>query len=401
MPPKHPSLTPQAARDKTAAVKQSALFTFAVSTILLAGCGGTSSPTSSPPPVTALPDYLACMSTTPVDQGSPDEPVITLNGPRVLSLPLGSAYTDAGATATDPTDGNITSKIVVTGLSTLDTSTAGDYLIRFNVTDSAQIHAREAVRVVRVTGGGFVVHTPRDIGSTSAHMAYYEHLPIHYSDDPNQKFPLIVFIHGWGHARFLDPATEQVPLSDLQDIYFDGLFDGATGSWDNSRPFIVLSPQKCVDALTYVESANRLKLFIDYAVNTYQVDPTRIYMGGHSEGSGDTWDYVTNYQQQLAAVFPISGPYGAVSGCELKYTPAWAFNGEADTTVPPQGQIDTVASINACDPPEPAKITIFPGADHNAAVNDVIALYGLGQGDPKYDLYNQPIYDWLLAHSRQ
>jgi len=28
------------------------------------------------------------------------------------------------------------------------------------------------------------------------------------------------------------------------------------------------------------------KLFVDYAVNTYKVDTTRIYMGGHSQGSG-------------------------------------------------------------------------------------------------------------------
>jgi predicted peptidase len=341
------------------------------------------------------------MSTSPIDAGNPNEPVITLKGPRVVNQQLGTPYADAGATAQDSTDGDITSKIIVTGLSSISTSSNGDYLIRYNVTDSIKLTAREVVRVVRVNGNGaFAVHTPHDIGTTGTHMAYWEHLPIHYSDNPNQKFPLIIFIHGWFHARFLDSTDEQVPLSDLENIYFDGIFNGAYATWDNSRPFIVLSPQKCVDALTYGETAYRMKLFIDYAVNTYQVDPTRIYIGGHSEGAGDAWDYLTNYPDQLAAVFPISGGYGTTSGCLLKDTPSWGFNGQDDTVVNPQDYFATINSINACNPPERAKFTILPGADHNGAPTEVLTLSGLGQGVPGYDIYNPSIYDWLLAHSR-
>jgi hypothetical protein len=49
----------------------------------------------------------------PVDAGDPNEPVITLLGSRVVSQPLGVPYVDAGATATDPHDGDLTSRIVV------------------------------------------------------------------------------------------------------------------------------------------------------------------------------------------------------------------------------------------------------------------------------------------------
>jgi len=282
----------------------------------------------------------------------------------------------------------------------VNTGAVGDYMIRYDVTDSQQLPAPEAVRLVRVNTGGFEVQTARDIGSTGAHMGYYEHLPVHYSDDPNQTFPLIVFIHGWGRARFLDAYTEQVPLSNLATVNLAGLINGSYGFWDPSRPFIVLSPQKCLDALTYGVTAARMKLFIDYAIHTYKVDPTRIYMGGHSQGSGDTWDYVTNYPQQLAAVFPISGGYGTSSGCVLKETPAWAFNGQADTTVPYQNQVDTVDSINACNPVERAKVTIIPGAGHDDAETDVLTLSALGQGLAPYDVYDQSIYDWLLNHTR-
>jgi hypothetical protein len=87
-------------------------------------------------------------------------------------------------------------------------------------------------------------------------------------------------------------------------------------------------------------------------------------------------------------------------GCVLKDTPAWAFNGEADTTVPYQTQVDTVNSINSCNPAERARITVLPGVSHNDVEMPVLGLTGLGQGLPAYDIYSQNIFDWLLAHSR-
>ena len=335
---------------------------------------------------------------TPVDSGDANKPVITLLGPRVVSQPLGFVYADAGATARDPHDGDVTSRITVTGLAALDTNTVGDYLIRYNVVNSAQSAAVEVVRMVRVHAGTYKAQTARDIGTTSAHLGYYEHLPVNYSDDPNQKFPLILYQHGWTGARFLNPYTVQAPLSILEGGNLVRLIN--QGPWDDSRPFIVLSPQRCVDPLTFVATAAQTKLFLDYAINTYKVDTSRIYMGGHSQGSGDTWDYVTNYPHQLAAVVPISGGYGTSAGCVLKDTPAWAFNGEADATVPYQTQVETVNSINACSPVERAKITVLPGVSHNDVEMPVLGLTGLGQGLPAYDTYNQNIFDWLLAHSR-
>jgi predicted esterase len=372
----------------------------AASLLVAGACGGGGSrsapPQAAPLPVDPL--YSACTSAEPVDPGIPDEPVITLRGSRVVNHPLGSDYRDAGATARDPHDGDITRQIRVTGLADLDTRVAGDYLIRYDVTDSAKLAAAEVVRIVRVHSGRFTAQTARDIGSTGAHMGYYEHLPVHYGDDPDRKFPLIVFIHGWGGARFLDPHTVQAPLSILES---SGLVDLiASGRWDDARPFIVLSPQKCVDSLTFGLTASRMKLFIDYALRTYSVDPARVYLAGHSQGSGDTWDYVNNYPRQLAAVVPISGGYGASVGCVLAETPAWAFNGSADQVVPYQDQVDTVDSINACHPAERARLAVLPGVAHNDILDPVLGLTGLGQGLPPYDVYDESIYDWLLRHTR-
>ncbi len=369
--------------------------------VLSSGCSEPA-PASEAPPTptpTPLPGYEACLSTVPVDAGNPNEPVITLIGPRAVSQPLGAAYVDAGATASDPHDGDITSRIAVTGLDTLNTNVAGDYLIRYNVADSAQLPAVEAVRVVRVNGGAFTEQTARDLGTTGAHLPYYEHLPVNYSADPAQKFPLIVFQHGWGGARFNPDGTElQAPLaSAFGDM--KGLI--ASGLWDDSRPFIVLSPQRCIDPGIDNYTALATKIFIDYAINTYKVDTSRLYLAGYSAGSCLTWDYVTHYPNQLAAVVPMSGSGGTTWGCTLKLTPSWAFEAADDPAGPYMNQVDTVNSINACNPVERARITVFPSGGHNTAEEYLtINLTGLGQGLPAYDTYNQNIYDWLLAHTR-
>ena len=337
------------------------------------------------------------MSDAPVDPGNPNEPVITLLGAGVVSQPRGTAYLDAGAAASDPHDGNITSRIVVAG--TVDVNTVGDYLIRYNVVDSAQLPAVEVVRMVRVNAGTLTEQTARDFGTTSAHLPYYEHLPVNYGADPAQKFPLIIFQHGWGGARFTaDGTAVQIPLAsafgDMKELI-------ASGLWDDSRPFIVLSPQRCVDPQIGDYTALMTKIFIDYAINTYKVDTSRMYVAGYSAGSCLTWDFVVHYPTLLAAVVPMSGSGGTTFGCTLKATPSWAFEAADDPAGPYMNQVDTVTSINACNPTERAKITVFASGGHNLAEEFLtINLTGLGQGLPAYDTYDQNIYEWMLAHTR-
>jgi predicted esterase len=384
-------------------VRSRAHLAAAATVLLLTGCDGdgqlsSSSGFTAPEPLPPLAQYQECVSTAPVDSDDPDQPVLDLIGPRVVDHALGTPYVDQGATASSPRDGDISDQIRVTGLTELDPGVVGDYLIRYNVTDGAQLRAVEVVRLVRVNDGAYPVQTVREMGTTSARMGYYEHLPATYADELDQKFPLLVFIHGWGNARFLNFQKVQAPLSILEASNLVKLIND--GAWDDSLPFIVLSPQKCYDGLSLGSTAARMKRFIDYAINTYKVDVSRLYMSGHSQGAGDTWDYVVNYPRQLAAVVPISGGYGTTSGCALKDTPAWAFNGQADSTVSYRNQVDTVGSINACDPAEPAKVTVFPSIGHNDIQARVLDLTGLGSGLPQYSPYDQSVYDWLLQHRR-
>jgi predicted esterase len=363
------------------------------------GCepGGSSDPAppAAPP---SNPQCVACLSVTPVDSGDPNKPVITLLGPSVVRLPLGTPYTDPGAAAADPHDGDISSRIAVSGLDVLGTGRVGDYLVRYNVANSAGLAAVEVARIVRVYDGArFATQTAREQGATGAHMAYYEHLPVNYGEDPVRTFPLIVFQHGWGAARFNDDTTVKNPITVLLGGDLAGVIQD--GAWDDARPFIVLTPQRCLEPAD-AYSPLRTKIFIDYAVNTYKVDTSRIYMAGYSAGSCQTWDYAWHYPNQLAAIVPMSGSY-TQGDCRLKDTPAWAFQAADDPVGSFQLQVQTVNIINACNPPERARITIFPSGGHNVVEEYLtLKLTGLGLGLPAYDVYDRNIYDWLLDHRR-
>jgi hypothetical protein len=78
-----------------------------------------------------------------------EAPVITLLGESEVSLELGSIYTDAGATAVDNIDGDITSNIAV--VSTVDVNTVGTYTVTYNVSDAAGNAATQVTRTVNIT----------------------------------------------------------------------------------------------------------------------------------------------------------------------------------------------------------------------------------------------------------
>ena len=74
--------------------------------------------------------------------------MITLLGDEVVTIEVGTTYTDAGATALDNYDGDLTSSIVVTG--SVDTSTVGTYTLSYDVTDTNGNVATTVTRTVNV-----------------------------------------------------------------------------------------------------------------------------------------------------------------------------------------------------------------------------------------------------------
>ncbi|QQR82407.1 DUF5011 domain-containing protein [Candidatus Campbellbacteria bacterium] len=98
-------------------------------------------------------------------------PVITLLGSSDIELTVGSTYTDAGATAEDNVDGDITADIEVGG-DVVNPSVVGIYVITYNVQDSEGNSATEVTRTVTIVSqeegsGGSLTGRSGAVGSGS------------------------------------------------------------------------------------------------------------------------------------------------------------------------------------------------------------------------------------------
>ena len=74
-------------------------------------------------------------------------PAVTILGDNPVTVELGAVYTDAGATALDTVDGDLTASIVTNN--TVNTSTAGAYTVTYTITDAAG-NTATATRTVNV-----------------------------------------------------------------------------------------------------------------------------------------------------------------------------------------------------------------------------------------------------------
>jgi len=99
------------------------------------------------------------MVVTVVTDGTPAEdtikPVISLLGNTPISIVKGTVYTDAGATANDNKDGDISANIQV--ISDVNSSKVGSYTVKYNVSDQAGNDAIEIVRTVTVVSASLPV----------------------------------------------------------------------------------------------------------------------------------------------------------------------------------------------------------------------------------------------------
>jgi len=77
-------------------------------------------------------------------------PVIALLGNAAINLTVGDTFTEPGYTAIDDVDGDISDDVLVGG-DTVDTNTAGTYIITYNVSDAAGNAADEETRTVTVS----------------------------------------------------------------------------------------------------------------------------------------------------------------------------------------------------------------------------------------------------------
>lgn len=102
-------------------------------------------------------------------------PTISLIGDSIVFIDNGATLTDPGYSASDDIDGDITDNVSV-DYNTIDTDTAGYYLIHYNVSDSAGNSAVEVTRMVIVKKPDEISTLPIDsrLWAGASERAYIE-----------------------------------------------------------------------------------------------------------------------------------------------------------------------------------------------------------------------------------
>jgi putative CocE/NonD family hydrolase len=208
--------------------------------------------------------------------------------------------------------------------------------------------------------------------SGANHLNYLLYLPPGYGTHPHQKWPLILFLHGWGEVGN--------DLQDLERVLKHGIPKNVEQGTD--LPFIVISPQLPAYAL-WESQAEALNGLLDEVSANYAVDPDRIYLTGISRGGGGTWSLAIKYPHRFAAIAPIAS-YGDPSQvCALRDVPVWAFHNTEDPTVALQGAEQMVAMLRSCG--GDVQFTLYPSAEHDSWTQTYA---------------NPDLYTWFLSHSR-
>ncbi|MGB8191707.1 MAG: T9SS type A sorting domain-containing protein [Chitinophagaceae bacterium] len=243
---------------------------------------------------------------------------------------------------------------------------------------------------------------------------FWEYLPRNYDADINQKYPLIVFIHGAGEQGSDQSMTtlNRVLRAGPPRIINNGTFPDSfyvAGQW---HKFIVISPQikDGILGATSTVQPSTIEAVIQYALSTYRVDATRIYLCGLSMGGGAAWDYAGS---SLSAAQKLAGIVVAAGAADLSTTQASNI-AEADLPVLSTHNRDdnvigvsrTEANIFAIQSYTPA-ISLAPKAvywdlgGHNVwrrTFEDI--LPGSTPNGNLRDTLSTDVYEWLLTNFR-
>ncbi len=199
--------------------------------------------------------------------------------------------------------------------------------------------------------------------------SYLLYLPHDYDQTREQKWPLLLFLHGAGERG-----------DDLNLVKKNGIPKLIEQGRD--FPLIVVSPQ-CPAERWWPSETRTLSALLDELQQRYAVDPDRVYLTGLSMGGFGTWALAAEEPGRFAAIAPICGGGDPIWCRRLTSLPIWAFHGAKDPTVPLRRSEDMVEAVRRSG--GNPRFTVYPDAGH----------------DSWTETYNNPeFYDWLLAQRR-
>jgi poly(3-hydroxybutyrate) depolymerase len=143
--------------------------------------------------------------------------------------------------------------------------------------------------------------------------------------DPEKKWPLIFFMHGFGE-RLVDGAEafEALTVHSMPAVV-------ESDDWD--WPFIVVSPQ--IDDSGWINHADEVAAVLDRMETEFGADTNRLYLTGLSYGGRGTWQVGLELLDRFAALMPLCSDPGGLEAAErAQYAtrPLFIVHGTADPT---------------------------------------------------------------------
>jgi predicted peptidase len=193
------------------------------------------------------------------------------------------------------------------------------------------------------------------VGTQSVEVRYLLYLPDTYGEDRRFKWPLIMFLHGYGERGNNLELLKNHPLPQTLELQTD-------------FPFIVVSPQLPGNISPWDSQIETLSALLERIESSYSVDRKRLYLTGLSMGGAGTWEFALRYPNRFAAIVPVAGFYKYQSRelprnmCDLRNLPIWVFHGAMDTSVPLYQAEILVEALKACG--SGVRFTVYEDADH-------------------------------------
>lgn len=246
------------------------------------------------------------------------------------------------------------------GCATLDSATGAA---------SPSVERRGAIRADMNTGFLF-----DSVGVNSTEHAFGLYIPRNYAAAPERKWPVIVFLNGSGECG--TDGQKHLAVGLAPAIMLD------RDAW----PFICVFPQKPDSKTTWLDHDDLVIASLEKTLASYSTDASRVYLTGLSQGGRGTWEIGARHPDRFAAIAPICG-WGHPEALAplLKSMPTWAFHGEKDTAVAPEGTKDLIAALEKLGASPAPRMTLYPNANHNS-------------WDQAYR--TEKLGEWFLTHER-
>lgn len=215
---------------------------------------------------------------------------------------------------------------------------------------TALVSKAETFPILNKTTYNFLIHIPTDVEST-------------------KKLPVIVFLHG-----------KSLSGTNLEKVKRYGVLSAKNRGHELPEAIIV-APQT-----NKGWNPDQVMEVIDYVIENYNSDISRVYVCGMSMGGYGTMHVAGKYPERIAAAVAICGGGNINDACNLTKVPMWIQHGSADRAVSVSESKKIYHAIKKCNPDADATLTIIKGGTH---------------GSVERLFHQDAIYDWMMSYKKE